>query len=84
MILQQLRDNAILMGGFLVIHKIYHTQIQPLNGEQFLLSSHTVTCIKMDPLKTPLISTDDLTFQKIQEINYIDSRMYEDNICLLV
>ena len=72
------------MGGLLVIYKIYHTQIQPLNGKQFLLSSHTITCIKMVPLKTLLISADDLTFQNIQELNRIDSRMYEDNICLLV
>ena len=72
------------MGGFLVIYKMYHTQIQPLNGKQFLLSSHTITCIKMVPLKTPVISANDLTFQKIQEINRINYRMYEDDICLLV
>ena len=72
------------MGELLVINKIHHTKIQPLNGKQFLLSSHTITCIKMVPLKTPVISAKDLTFQKIQEINRINSRMYEDNICLLV
>ena len=72
------------MGGLLVIYKMYHTQIQPLNGKKFLLSSNTITCIKMVPLKTLVISANDLTFQNTQEINRINSSMYEDNICLLV
>ena len=72
------------MGRFLAIYKIYHTQIKPFNGKQFLLSSHTITCIKIVPLKAPVISENDLTFQKIQEINRINYRMYEDDICLLV
>ena len=56
------------MVGLLVIYKMYHTQIQPLNGKQFLLSSHTITCIKMVPLKTPLIFANDLTFEKIHKL----------------
>ena len=72
------------MGGFVVIYKIYHTQIQPLNGKQYLLSSHNFTCTKMVPLNTPVISANDLTFQNIQEINRINYGMYEDNIYLLV
>ena len=56
------------MGGLLVIYKMYHTKIQPLNGQQFLLSSHTITCIKMVPLKTPVISANDLTSEKIHKL----------------
>ena len=56
------------MCGLMVIYKIYHTQIQPLNGKPFLLSSHTITCIKMVPLKTPVISTNDLSFGKIHKL----------------
>ena len=47
---------------------MYHTQIQPLNGKQFLLSSRNITCIKMVPLKTPVISANDLTFEKIHTL----------------
>ena len=56
------------MGGLLVIYKIYQAQIQPLNGKQFLLFYHTITCIKMVPLKTPVISANDLTFEKIHKL----------------
>ena len=47
---------------------MYHTQIQPLNGKQFVLSSHTITCIKMVPLKTLVISANDLNFKKIHKL----------------
>ena len=55
-------NNDIFMGEFLVISTMDHTQLQPVNGKAFLLSSHNITCFETDPIKTLVRATHDFNF----------------------
>ena len=68
MILRRIRENNIFMGGILVISTMDHTQLQPVQGRPFLLSSNTISCFNMVKLKTSVRAAGDPSFQRIQEI----------------
>ena len=46
-ILHKIHNNNIFLGILLLIATIDHTQLQPMKGIQFLLSSYTLTCFKI-------------------------------------
>ena len=45
--LRKIFDNNIVFGGILLIATIDHTQLHPVKGLPFILSSHTLACFKM-------------------------------------
>ena len=42
-ILQQLCENDVFIGSLLVMHTMYNTQLQPVNGKPFLLPYYIIT-----------------------------------------
>ena len=56
------------MGGVIIISKMYFTQLQPINGRTFLLSTHVITCFKMVKLQSSVRAAGDVDFQQLQAI----------------
>ena len=83
-ILRKLRNNNIFMGGILVISTMDHTQLQPVEGRPFLLSSHVITCFKMVKLETSVRAADDPALQRIQQIASKHYSLYIEDDDLLV
>ena len=68
-ILCRIRQSTVFMGGVIIISTMDHTQLQPVNGRPFLLSTHVITCFKMVKLRTSVRATGDQDFQRLQQ-NY--------------
>eukprot|EP00957_Ditylum_brightwellii_P130117 9924812-Ditylum_brightwellii.AAC.1 len=45
-VLRQLRDNNIFLGGVLLIGTLDHTQIKSISGHLFLMSVHRVPALE--------------------------------------
>ena len=82
-ILRRIRDINIFMGGLLMIATMDHAQLQPIQGRPFLLSSHIITCFKMEMLKSSVRSPGDVQFQRLQDIARMHYKEYEENPELL-
>ena len=67
-ILRRVRDSNEFMGGVIIISTMDHTQLQPVSGRQFLLSSYVITCFKMVKLETSVRASRDIPFQRLQQI----------------
>ena len=72
-----------LWGGLLIIATMDHTQLQPVQGRPFLLSSHVITCFKMVMLKTSVRASGDVQFQRLQAIARMHYMEYEEDPSLL-
>ena len=68
MILRRLRDNSIPFGGVHIICTMDHTQLAPVTGKPFLVSSHILSCFKMVRLQHSVRATSDPQFQRLQQI----------------
>ena len=74
-ILRQIRDSNIFVRGILVAVTLYHTQLQPVKGRLFLLSSHAISYFQMIKLSNSIRVCGDALFLRITYI----SRMYYQN-----
>ena len=89
-ILRRVRKNDIFLGGVLLISTMDHTQLQPVTGRPFLLSTHVITCFKMIKLQKSVRASGDLRFQRLQEIirmhysKYIEKPELLDELRLLL
>ena len=83
-ILRKTRDSNIFMGGILIISTMDHTQLQPVEGRPFLLSSHVITCFKMIKLQSSVRASDDIELQRIIQIASMHYSAYVDDPELLV
>ena len=45
-----------------------HTQLKPVEGRPFLLSTHVITCFKMFKLETSVRAVGDTPFQRLQKV----------------
>lgn len=50
-IMRQVRNSNIFMGGVLLIFTIDHSKIQPIRGRPFLTSCHVIPYFKMVTLE---------------------------------
>ena len=71
------------MGEVLIISTMDHTQLQPVNGRPFLLSTHVITCFKMIKLECSVRASGDQDFQRMQEIIRMHVSKYNDDPELL-
>ena len=82
-IFRRVRGNSIFMGGVLVFSTIDHTQLPPVSGHPFLLSSHVVTCFKMFHLKHSVRAANDNRLQGIISIASMHPSEYTNDPDLL-
>ena len=82
-IFRRVRGNNIFMGGVLIISTTDHTQLQPVNGRPFLLSTHVITCFKMIKLECSVRASGDQDFQRMQEIIRMHVSKYNESPELL-
>ena len=75
-ILRRIRQSTVFMGGVIIISTIDHTQLQPVNGRPFLLSTHVITCFKMVKLRTSVRAVGDQDYQRLQQIIRIHYSKY--------
>lgn len=68
MILREVRNTNVYMGGVHLIFSMDHTQIQPVKGRPFLTSCNVLPCFKMVELQESVRASGDMTFQRIQQI----------------
>ena len=66
------------MGGVIIISTMDHTQLQPVAGRPFLLSSYVITCFKLVKLEISVICSIDINFQRLQKIVRMHYRKYTD------
>ena len=62
-IFRRIHENDIFMDGVVIIITIDHTQLQPVDGRPFLLSTNVITCFKMIKLQTSVRAAGDVQFQ---------------------
>ena len=67
-ILQRVRNTDIFMGGVIIISTMDHTQLQPINGIPFLISTQFITCFKILKLQSSVRADGDVDFQQLQAI----------------
>ena len=68
-ILRRVRDHSnVFMGGVIIISTMDHTQLKPVEGRPFLLSTHVITCFKMFKLETSVRAVGDTPFQRLQKV----------------
>ena len=79
-ILRRIRDSQVVFGGVLIIGTMDHTQLQPVSGRPFLLSSLIVTSFKMVKVETPVRCAGDTNFIRLQEIIRLHHSKYTDDI----
>ena len=78
-----MRNTNVFMGGVVVISTMDHTQLQPVKGRPFLLSTHVITCFKMVKLETCVRAAGDKDFQRLQEITRMHFSCFNDETQLL-
>ena len=89
-ILQRVLNTDIFMVGVIIISTMDHTQLQPINGRSFLLSTHVISCFKMAKLQSPVRVAGDVDFQKLQAIirmhysHYIEHPELLDNLRVIL
>ena len=57
-----------------------HTQLNPIGGRPFLLSSLIITCFTMVKLETPVRCAGDENFVRLQEILRMHHSMYTEDL----
>ena len=77
-ILRRVRDSNEFMGGVIIISTMDHTQLQPVSGRPFILSSYVITCFKMVKLETSVRDYRDISFQILQHIVRMNYSKYTD------
>jgi hypothetical protein len=82
-ILRRVCNTDIFMGGVIIISTMDHTQLQPINGRPFLLSTHVLTCFKMVKLRTSVRASGDMHFQRLQAIIRMHHSQYIEHPELL-
>ena len=83
-ILRRIRNNSnVFMGGVVIISTLDHTQLKPVKGRPFLLSSHVITNFKMAKLETSVCAVADPSLQKIQKIISSHYNQFTENPNLL-
>ena len=83
MILRTVRNTNIPFGGVLFLLTMDHTQLAPINGKPFLISSHVLSCFKMVRLECSVRASVDNNFQRLQQIACMHPSEYETNPSLL-
>ena len=78
-ILRRVRNNDTFLGGMMILCTMDHTQLQPINGRPFLTSVHVIPCFRMIELKTSVRASDDVAFQRIQEICRFSHRKLKES-----
>ena len=58
-IFRRIRGNNIFMGGVVIISTMDHSQLPPVTGRPFLLSTHVITCFKMVKLESSVRAAGD-------------------------
>lgn len=79
-ILRRIWDSQVVFGGVLIIGTMDHTQLQPVSGRPFLLSSLIVTSFKMVKVETPVRCSGDTNFIQLQEIIRLHHSKSTDDI----
>ena len=79
----RVRSNSISMNEVLIISTMDHSQLHPVNGRPFLLSTHIITCFKIIKVECSVRTSSDQHFQRIQEIIRMHVSKYDDNSELL-
>ena len=77
-IMRQVRNSNIFMGGVLIIFTIDHFQIQPIRGRPFLTSCHVIPCFNMVTLEHSVRAANDPPFQRLQQIARYTYRRFID------
>ena len=68
-ILRRVRNHSnVFLGGAIIISTMDHTQLKPVKGRPFLLSTHVITCFRMMKLETSVRAVGDTSFQRLQKI----------------
>ena len=75
--------TVIFLWGLLIIATMDHTQLQPVQGRPFMLSSHVITCFKMVMLQTSVRASGDVQFQRLPDIARMYHMEYEEKPSLL-
>lgn len=83
MFLRRIRQNSIPFGGVLLICTLDHTQLQPVRGKPFLVSTHVLSCFRMSRLQHSVRASNDKDFQRIQTIARMHPAMYKRDSTLL-
>ena len=84
MILIRICNNSILFrGGIVTISTLDHTQLKPVKGRPFLLSSHLIINFKMPKLETSVCAIANCSLQKIQKIISSRYNQFTENLNLL-
>ena len=83
-ILRRIRNNSnVFMGGVVIISTLDHTQLKPVKGRPFLLSSHLIINFKMPKLETSVCAIANCSLQKIQKIISSRYNQFTENLNLL-
>ena len=64
--MRQVRNNKIPFGDVMFLCTMDHTQLAPIKGKPFLISSHIFSCFKMFTLEHSGRANKDLDFQRLQ------------------
>jgi hypothetical protein len=67
-ILRTIRKKSTLNGGVLIISTMDHSQLEPINGTPFLLSTHILTSYNFVQLNHSVRASNDIPFQRFQVI----------------
>ena len=79
-ILRRIRSNNIFLGGILLLCTMDHTQLAPVVGRPFLVSSHIVSCFSMVGLKHSVCASLDTEFQRVQVIARMHPNEYNRHL----
>ena len=83
MILRRIRQNSIPFGGVLIICTLDHTQLRPIRGLPFLVSTHILSCFRMTRLQHSVRASSDAEFQRLQQIARMHPGKYRNKPVLL-
>ena len=80
LILRQIRNNNIYLGGVLFICTLDHAQLQPIDGKPFLVSPMILSCYRFVRLNESVRASGDTNLQRIQRISRMNPRkLSQDN-----
>ena len=78
MILRNVRNSTVFMGGILIIGTLDHLQIQPIHGRPFLTANSIIPCFKMVALRHTVRATGSL-YVELQSLVRRDYVEFENN-----
>jgi hypothetical protein len=81
-ILRRVRESQVVFGGVHIVGTMDHTQLQPVSGRPFLLSSLIITCFKMVKVETPVRCAGENVFSRLQELIRLHHSKYTSAILL--